>query len=73
MDLDSGEVKRDNRTGLWWSDCSSVGGTPSTTDNVFTLTADGSRPTGGHAIAFCDALNSYDSDNGFGGYNDWYL
>ncbi|TSC94971.1 MAG: Uncharacterized protein Athens101410_690 [Parcubacteria group bacterium Athens1014_10] len=69
LDLDSGQVKRDERTGLWWSDCSAVAGTASTTDNVFTLTADGSRPTGSNAIGFCNALNTAN----FGGYNDWYL
>ncbi len=73
LDLDSGQVKRDERTGLWWSDCSSVAGTASTTDNVFTWQAVGSRSTGGNAIGFCNALNSYNSGAGFGGRNDWYL
>lgn len=45
------------------------GGTATTTSNSFTLTADGSRPTGGNAIGFCGALNSAN----FGGYNNWYL
>jgi len=71
--LYSGAVKQDTRTGLWWSDIMAVGATASTTSNSFTLTADGSRPTGGYAIGFCNALNSYDSPNGFAGHNDWYL
>ncbi|MEK7609687.1 MAG: DUF1566 domain-containing protein [Patescibacteria group bacterium] len=68
-DLYSGAVKQDGRTGLWWSDVMAVGATASTTTNVFTLSADGSRPTGGLAIGFCDALNSAS----FAGYTDWYL
>lgn len=70
-DLYSGTVKKDTRTGLWWSDIAAVngGGTASTTDNQFTLSADGSRPTGGNAIGFCNALNAAN----FGGHNDWYL
>ena len=75
LDLYSGAVKQDTRTGLWWSDVIAVngGGTASSTDNQFTLSADGSRPTGGNAIGFCAALNSYNSGAGFGGHNDWYL
>ena len=69
LDLDSGTVKQDGRTGLWWSDISAVSGTASTTDNNFTLSADGSRPTGGNAIGFCDGLNTAS----FAGYDDWYL
>lgn len=71
LDLYSGTVKQDTRTGLWWSDIMAVngGGTASTTDNQFTLSADGARPTGGNAIGFCGALNTAN----FGGYNDWYL
>ena len=46
-----------------------VGAAASTTDNQFTLTADGARPTGGNAIGFCNALNTAN----FGGRNDWYL
>lgn len=69
LDLYSGAVKQDTRTGLWWSDIMAVGATASTTSNVFTLSADGSRPTGGNAIGFCDALNTAN----FGSHNDWYL
>src|SRR3989338_3640452 len=53
-----GTGKQDARTGLWWSDImagSAVGGK---TSNIFTLTADGARPTDGYAIGFCDALNT---------------
>jgi hypothetical protein len=71
IDLYSGEVKMDERAGLWWSDIAAIdgGGTATTTSNSFTLTADGSRPTGGHAIGFCDALNTAN----FAAHNDWYL
>ncbi len=74
LDLKSGAVKQDTRTGLWWSDIMTVGTTASTTDNQFTLAGvagvgDGSRPTGGNAIGFCNALNTAN----FGGYNNWYL
>ncbi len=76
LDLYSGGVKQDSRTGLWWSDIMAIngGGTASTTSNVFTLTGvagvgDGTRPTGGNAIGFCNALNAAN----FGGHNDWYL
>ena len=61
----SGTVKKDLRTGLWWSDRSNT-----TLSNSFTLTADGTRPTGGDSIAFCEALNTAN----FGGTNPgWYL
>lgn len=69
LDLYSGTVKQDTRTGLWWSDISAVGASASSTGNVFTLSADGSRPTGGFAVGFCDALNTAN----FAGYADWYL
>lgn len=78
LDLYSGEVKQDSRTGLWWSDITAIdgGGTASTTSNSFVLgveatvgDGDGTRPTGGNAIGFCSALNTAN----FGGYNDWYL
>ena len=69
LDLYSGTVKQDTRTGLWWSDVTASGTTIDTATNIFTLTADGSRPTGGDAIGFCNALNSAN----FGGYNNWYL
>ena len=67
--LYSGSVKQDTRTGLWWSDIMAVGSTASTTTNVFGNATDGTRPTGGQAIGFCDALNTAS----FAGYNDWYL
>ncbi len=75
LDLASNTVKIDDRTGLWWTDAASYDGltAPTTTENYFTLTADGSRPTGGSAIGFCNALNTYNSNDGFGGYTDWYL
>jgi len=70
-DLYSGEVKRDERTGLWWSDIMAIdgGGTATTTSNSFTWQGVGVRPTGGYAIGFCDALNTAS----FAGHNDWYL
>jgi hypothetical protein len=70
--LMSGVVKQDTRTGLWWSGIMTTGAVTavaSSTTNNFTLAADGSRPTGGNAIGFCDALNAIN----FGGYNNWYL
>ncbi|MDO8592695.1 MAG: DUF1566 domain-containing protein [bacterium] len=69
VDLKSGIITQDTRTGLWWSDIMALGATATTTTNIFTLTADGSRPTGGNAIGFCDALNSAN----FASHNDWYL
>jgi hypothetical protein len=76
LDLISGIVKKDGRTGLWWSDISAVGASASSTSNVFAIpgstgpgTGDGTRPTGGNAIGFCDALNTAN----FAGHNDWYL
>ncbi len=68
-DLYSGTVKQDNRTGLWWTDIMAVGSTASSTSNIFGNATDGTRPTDGQAIGFCDALNTAS----FGGYNDWYL
>ena len=64
--LNSGAVKVDLATGLWWSDRSS-----STMDDNFTLTPDNNTgvPVGGSAIAFCAALATAN----FGGHNDWYL
>ena len=69
LDLFSGAVKQDTRTGLWWSDISAVAGVASSTSNVFGAATDGTRPTGGNAIGFCDALNTAN----FAGHNDWYL
>lgn len=70
--LISGRVKQDTRTGLWWSDIASTGAVTAvatSTSNNFNAVTDGSRPTGGNAIGFCNALNTAN----FGGHNDWYL
>ncbi len=64
LNLATGKVKKDSLTGLWWSASSTT--LPS---NSFTLSADGARPAGGNAIAFCDALNTAS----YGGHADWYL
>jgi len=64
INLLTGTVRQDTRTGLWWSASSTTFPT-----NEFTLSEDGSRPTGGQAIAFCDALNTAN----YGGHDDWYL
>jgi len=64
LNLETGTVKQDSRTGLWWSASSTTYPT-----NQFTLSADGVRPTGGEAIAFCNALNTAS----YGGNTDWYL
>ncbi len=69
LDLYSGTVMEDTRTGLWWSDVMAVGSSASTTNNAFSAATDGVRPTGGNAIGFCDALNTAN----FAGYDDWYL
>ena len=63
----SGEVKKDLRTGLWWSDRSDA-----QLSNSFANATDGVRPTGGNSIAFCNTLNSAGT-TGFGGYANWYL
>ncbi|MBU4332188.1 DUF1566 domain-containing protein [Patescibacteria group bacterium] len=73
LDLFSGMIKRDGRTGLYWSDVAAEAGSASSTKNTFGAVTDGTRPTGGRAIGFCNALNSYNSGGGFGGYSDWYL
>ncbi len=75
LDLYGNTVAVDGRSGLWWTDIAVLDGgtTATTTTNNFTLTADGSRPTAGNAISFCNALNTYNSNAGFGGYTDWYL
>jgi|GEM_PF-1811910 len=83
--LASGQVKQDNRTGLWWSDAASTGAVTAvatSTSNDFYLAGaagvgDGTRPwdtgtttaTNGNAINFCNALNAIS----FAGYTDWYL
>lgn len=63
--LSSGEIRKDERTGLWWSAYS----TSSTITNSFSAATDDVRPTGGNAIAFCTGLNTAV----FGGKNNWYL
>jgi len=68
LNLYGGAVKQDLRTGLWWSQQSS-----GTYSNLFSLTADGVRPTGGNAIAFCDTLNNYEGGAGYTGHTGWYL
>jgi hypothetical protein len=64
--LNSGTVKVDLATGLWWSDRSA-----STMNDNFTLTPDNNTgtPVGGSAVNFCNALDTAN----FGGHNDWYL
>ena len=64
LNLSSGTVKQDSRTGLWWSASSTIGVT-----NGFWLSDDGALPTGGEAISFCDALNTAS----YGGKINWYL
>lgn len=64
LNIATGKVKKDSLTGLWWSASSTT--LPS---NSFTLSEDGARPTGGNAIAFCNALNTAS----YGGHADWYL
>lgn len=70
----TGAVKQDTRTGLWWTDAMAIGATASSTTNIFILTGvagvgDGTRPTDGNAIGFCNALNTAN----FSGNNNWYL
>jgi len=70
LNLFSGAVKRDERTGLWWSDVAARSGPViATSTNDFDPVTDGNRPTGGYAIGFCDALNAVS----FAGYDNWYL
>lgn len=64
--LVSGKIKKDERTGLWWS-ASSVSTT--ITNNLEVVETDGIRLKGGEAVAFCDNLNAV----AFGGKTDWYL
>ncbi|MPN08815.1 hypothetical protein SDC9_156100 [bioreactor metagenome] len=64
--LSSGRIKKDERTGLWWS-ASSLSNT--ITNNLDVVETDGLRLKGGDAIAFCDGLNTV----AFGGKTDWYL
>ncbi|MEF3691686.1 MAG: DUF1566 domain-containing protein [Candidatus Moraniibacteriota bacterium] len=77
----SGEVKRDTRTGLFWTNCydtTSGGGGCDTIENSFVLngviadTDDGLDAEGGAAVDFCEAL-SLDSDGNGTDETDWYL
>ena len=77
----SGTVKKDTRTGLYWSDAYdavSNSGSPDTRTNSFTLNgviggADhGLDATGGQTTDFCNAL-SLDSDGNGSDETDWYL
>jgi len=77
----SGAVKKDTRTGLYWSDCySSVSGdeTCETRTNIFILNGiigdsdDGLDAEGGQAVDFCEAL-SLDADGDTTDETDWYL
>jgi hypothetical protein len=72
INLMSGIVYKDLRTGLWWTDWAATGNPTAvgtSTTNNFTASIDGVRPTGGNAIGFCNALNAIS----FAGYADWYL
>ena len=64
--LSSGKIKKDERTGLWWSASSSSN---KITNRLDVVNTDGLRVTGGNAVAFCDGLNKV----AFGGKSDWYL
>lgn len=64
--LSSGKIKKDERTGLWWSASSSSN---TITNRLEVVETDGLRLTGGDAVAFCDGLNKAS----FGGKSDWYL
>ena len=76
----SGVVKRDERTGLYWSDCYSaaVDGTCDTRTNSFTLNGtvddadDGLDAEGGLSVDFCEAL-ALDADGDGTDETDWYL
>ena len=76
----SGVVKRDARTGLYWSDCysSAQDGSCDTITNSFTLdgviadTDDGLDAEGGDSVNFCESL-SLDADGDGIDETDWYL
>jgi len=76
----SGVVKKDLRTGLFWSDCYSaaVDGTCDTRTNSFTLNGtvddadDGLDAEGGLSVDFCEAL-ALDADGDGTDETDWYL
>ena len=78
----SGSVRKDTRTGLFWSDCydstSGGGSCDAVADNSFTLNGilddadDGLDAEGGTAVDFCEAL-SLDADGDTFDETDWYL
>ncbi len=76
----SGVVKRDARTGLYWSDCysSAQDGSCDEIENSFTLdgviadTDDGLDAEGGDSVDFCESL-SLDADGDGIDETDWYL
>lgn len=77
----SGEVKKDTRTGLYWTNCYDVtsgGGSCDTIENSFVLngvisdTDDGLDAEGGAAVDFCEAL-ALDSNGDGTDETDWYL
>lgn len=66
--LSSGKIKKDERSGLYWS-ASSESDIITNLSNIHFAGVDGERPSGGNAIAFCNNLNSQK----FAGKSDWYL
>jgi len=77
----SGNVFKDNRTGLYWSDCYSSdqdGSCDTVADNEFDLDGeiadedDGLDAEGGAAVDFCENLE-LDADGTGGDDTDWYL
>lgn len=77
----SGKVKKDTRTGLYWTNCYDVtsgGGSCDTIENSFVLngvisdTDDGLDAEGGAAVDFCEAL-ALDSNGDGTDETDWYL
>lgn len=76
----SGAVYRDERTGLYWSDCysSAQDGTCDQITNSFTLdgvvadTDDGLDAEGGNAVDFCESLE-LDADGDGTDETNWYL
>lgn len=60
----TGEIKKDSRTNLIWSAASSE-----TYTNIFANLTDGTRPTTGNSVLFCNGLNTAT----YGGKTDWYL
>ena len=75
----SGIVKRDKRTGLYWSDCyGEQDGICDSISNSFVLDGaiadadDGLDAEGGDSVDFCESL-SLDSDGDSTNETDWYL